>query len=211
MQNQKPLLFFLIFISVFGSSLSGQTVTRKNGESTKTFVERFKPSNSQPVDKIVKTRAWSHKNEAIICFYQYQEMVDGETYPAIIGYLFWPLGRMKYHKIPIATFESDGGNPEIRSVFFDSVYGTTELIILCAWPQLLHYDYSGTYYSAYLFKPPQDPKVQSSLEQDKRWSSIFENQCDCASRDGKIEHARFTSSSKILAEIKRLTKPQPKT
>ena len=210
MQIQKPVLLVLIFIAIFGNSLDGQTVIRRSGETTKAFVERLKPEKSHLVYNVIKSTAWTTKSEAIICFFQYPEMVEGEAYPVITGVLFWPEGERQYNKIRIATFESDGGAPEIRTVFFDEVYGSPELIILCAWPQR-HYDYSGTYYSAYFFKRPKNPKAQFSLDQDKRWNNIFENQCQCTSREGKSEQAPFTSARSIRAEIRQLTTAKPKT
>ncbi|NNM67890.1 MAG: hypothetical protein HKM06_07765 [Spirochaetales bacterium] len=203
---KNSLLQILVFLFV-GASLYSQTVTKKSTETFESFLERTKPPHSQIVDDIVVTQEWSKNNEAIICFDRYDEMVEGEAYPAIVGYLYWRVGKEEYHEIHISTFESDGGAPEIRAVFFDRVYGENELVVICAWPQLMHYDYGGTFYSVYFFRKPEHPATQLSLDKDKRWSALFENQCDCTYRDGHKESAPFVHEAEVRAEITKLTKP----
>lgn len=83
-----------------------------------------------------------------------QTYVDHSTDKIVDGYVFASTGQPnQYRRIFIGSIEPDGGDPEIEAVFFANADrdANKELVVLVKWEQLLHADYSGTYYGAFIY------------------------------------------------------------
>ena len=113
----------------------------------------------------------------------------GGTYDEtfIDAYLLFADKEGHWHDVWFDRYPEDGGVPQVASVFFahaDHDPHGKELIVLMQTPQR-HYDYSGDFYDAYVYKitgAPYAGAVFVALQADA--SAPFQGQCDCSSRDG---------------------------
>ncbi len=202
----------IVLVSIGSTLLWAQGLARGATESAKSFAEKNKPDHSEIVHHVIETKEWSKEKTAIIAFYERNKEIrvaektkKPYTFTAkeIVGYLFFPTKDGLYRKILIRTFDEDGGEPEIRSVFFETVSGIRKMFIICAWPQI-HYDYEGTFYSVYVFDPPSTPLDNDALQEDQKLMKLFALQCDCTYRDGRVEKAKFNTAAKVRTALRAL-------
>jgi hypothetical protein len=105
-----------------------------------------------------------------------------------------------WHDVLFDRYLEDGGIPQIASVFFanaDHDPKDKELIVLVQTPQQ-HYDYDGDFYDGYVYKltgSASTGAVFVGLQGDT--SAQFGTQCECAFRDGRVEHARYSNAASI--------------
>ena len=101
-----------------------------------------------------------NSERVIVAFYRYTVTLsyadapnDPSTNDQLDGYVYAPdkIGA-GYQRIYIGTFEPDGGNPHIDSVFFSNADKDTqtELVVLVSWPQI-HPPYYGAFYTVAIY------------------------------------------------------------
>jgi hypothetical protein len=209
---KKVLKLSVIITSVtilFSSSSFGQTIIRHDNESVEMFAERLKPDSTGIAHKVIETNALDTTKKIIISFYgktiyetiQMETYVDHSEYDIIIGFAYVPTNDSNYAKCLIDTIPPDGGNPEIISVFFANADKdkNKELIVLCKYGQR-HYDYSGDIYETYIYKYSTSKNKFKYLDKlsKKFWG------CECSSRDGGSETAKYQTAKDVRAKLKQL-------
>ncbi len=190
------LTLIIIGLFILFSVSYGQSLTRHDNETAEMFVNRLKPDSSEFAHAVLETKSLNINKNIIVAFYektiyevrQMPTYIDHDDYEIIIGYLYVPIGNNNYRKVLIDTISSDGGDPEIISVFFanadkDSI---KELVVLCRYPQV-HYDYGGDFYETFVYDNPTD--TTERLTYLKELSEKFFG-CDCDWRTEKKENQK---------------------
>ena len=177
------------------------------------FASRIKPDSSEFAHAVFETKSLNINKNLIVAFYkktiyevrQMPTYIDHDNYDIIIGYLYVPISNNNYRKVLIDTISSDGGDPEIISVFFANADkdSTKELVVLCKYPQV-HYDYGGDFYETFIYDNPTD--TTERLTYFNELSKKFFG-CECNWRKEekrKPETAKFKTAKDVKAELKRL-------
>jgi len=183
----------------------GQSFQRFDKESPEQFSTRLKPDNSTIAYRIIDT-IWN-KTPVIIAFYQQSfrsgPVNDSQEYQRIISTIFVKRDSL-YNKCLIDTIGPEGGDPEIRNVFFANANKDMqkELIILTSWYQH-HYDFGGTLYGTFIYNNLTD-STQKKLVFMKTMSSQLDGGCDCSFRNGREEKAKFKTAGAIVKKLTQL-------
>ena len=113
--RQSLLFIFTFFITIVSL---GQTLIRRDNESTEMFVKRLKPNSMEIAYSIIETNIWD-STIAIIAFYGYDDTSDVTIdFNNISGHLYLLIGQSSYRDIEFGPITEDGGYPEIIDVFF---------------------------------------------------------------------------------------------
>jgi len=199
----------IICILLYGSSVRGQVFARKAEEPAKDFAMRCKPVGMEMNDalekQIIATTEWTN-NEAIIAFYTVMvpndyDHSDHEKYLEIVGYMYVPVSAGNYERVLIDTFETEGGDPEIASVFFANADKDSkrELVVLCKWPQH-HYQVYGNFFNTRIYDNIDVKKIPARLTLLKKVSDKVDGGFD-GEREGETVHARYTTAKEIRAGL----------
>ena len=183
---------FLLFWMSFSF---GQLVQRNDLETAEQFVKRFKPEGSTLTHKVLETK-WNGFSVIISLYDQIyklsiQKDSDQNKYHKIIGAVFIQLDKNSYRKTTFGTIDTEGGDPNIETVFFANADTdkAKELIIIASWEQR-HYDFNGTLYGTYVF---DYDLAKSKLD----WEFIegigrkLDGDCECNWRDGTSKKSKF--------------------
>ena len=186
----------------------GQLVQRQDTETAEQFAERLKPDSSTLTHKVLETK-WNELPVVISLYDQTYKLPiendpDQQTYHKIVGAVFIQLDKNNYSKTTFGTIDTEGGDPNIETVFFANADTdkTKELIIIASWEQR-HYDVSGTLYGTYVF----DYELTSAVLE---WNFIEEisrkldGGCECSWRDGTSKKAKFKTVTEVKNELTRL-------
>jgi hypothetical protein len=171
-------------------------VSRHANETAGSFAARNGPPQATLAHKVVETRAWGGRSKAIIAFYEQAE-------DRIEGWIYLPEGPGTYRKVAIDTFQAEGGEPEIESVFFADAGGQKKLVVLCSWPQI-HHDLRGKLYGVFVYRAPRPGSTATRLEFEDGISRKLESGCECEWRDGKKTRARYKTAAEVRAALRRM-------
>lgn len=196
-------------LSLFWTTFSfGQIVQRQNNESAEQFANRLKPDLSTLTHKVLETN-WNSLPVIISLYDQTYKLSiekdpDQNTYHRIVGAIFIQLESTKYSKTTFGTIDTEGGDPNIETVFFANADAdkTKELIVVASWEQR-HYDVYGTLYGTFVF---DHELTSATLEWKflKDISSKLDGGCECSWRDGRNGKAKFKTASEIKNELTKL-------
>jgi len=186
----------------------GQLVQRQVNETAEQFVERLKPDSSTLTHKVLETK-WNELS-VVISFYDQtyklpiQNDPDQQIYHKIVGAVFIQLDKNNYSKTTFGTIDTEGGDPNIETVFFANADSdkTKELIIIASWEQR-HYDVNGTLYGTYVF----DYELTSAILKWKFLEEIsrkLDGGCECSWRDGTSKKAIFKTAKEVKNKLIRL-------
>ncbi|HWA61303.1 MAG TPA: hypothetical protein VG939_08005 [Caulobacteraceae bacterium] len=105
--------------------------------------------------------------------------------------------------IQVTVGEQEGGAPDIVAIGFANADrdAAKELIVILAWPQVQHYDVSGTLYEVRIF---DDAKPGGRALRLLDVSRRFGSECDCSWRDGSSKRFRYKTIAAVKAGLKRL-------
>ena len=120
-----------------------------------------------------------------------------------MGYVYLPQAPNTYRKVLIGTFEPEGGDPVIESVFFANA-GTgrqPKLIVICSWPQV-HYDVRGTFYATSVYAAPPAGAQPTKLKWEESLSKKLEGGCECEWRDGTKKVAKYKTAADVKAALR---------
>lgn len=213
--SRSLMSYLLLFNLFFFQNVSfGQLLQRFNSETVQQFAARIKPDSSELAHQVIQSNLWDSTRQSIIVFYKKQirelietkNHVDSSIYNIIIGYLLVPAYKKGlYTRILIDSIFSNGGDPEIQSVFFCNadLSNDKELSVIITWNQLLHADYEGKSYGVNFYRRPDLKKTPKRLIYMKEISNKF-NGCECAFNDGREERAKFKTAKQVKEELKRL-------
>jgi hypothetical protein len=197
----------LVVISLLCAVLSADasSVTRLANETAESFAKRNGPPQTTLVHQVIETRAWGGNSEAIIAFYEQEVDQSGQTYRQIIGYIYVPQANKTYRKVLIDTFEPEGGDPEIESVFFARVGKGKQpkLLIIVSWPQA-HYDFRGKLYATFVYQAPRPGTKATILKFEDDMSEKLEGGCECEWRDGTRSTAKYKTAGEVKAALRRI-------
>jgi hypothetical protein len=150
------LSLLCVALSELGAALPAHasSVTRRPQETPESFAKRNGPPRTTLVHHVIETRAWGGTAPAIIAFYEEPFEESGQEYRRIAGYVFVP-APSQYRKVLIGTFDPEGSDPNIETVFFARVSRDPlpKLFIIVSWPQV-HYDVRGTFYATFVYAAP---------------------------------------------------------
>src|ERR1051325_928757 len=202
MMMKLRLALFLIAFLLGTHALSAQEVKRLESEPLESFARRNGPPQSELTHSVIETEAWGHK-QSVLAFYETESKTYGQTEHNIIGYIFLPQDANTYQKILIGTFEPEGGDPQIESVFFANADRdkAKELIVFCSWPHR-HYDFSGTLYGTFVFDDLKSGSTELKLLESV--SRKVSGDCECEWRNGRKKTSRFKTAASVRAGLKKL-------
>jgi len=202
---------YFIFSVIFSLNVSAQTFQRNVGETKENFIKRIKPvQNAEIQGEVLEVKQWNNLANTMFAFYEYTEegiekgKPNGLKYSYVDGYLLIPSENSRYKKIFIDTYSEEGATAYVESVFFANVDRDSdkELGILCSWDQSMHYGISGKIYQVYFYDFPKAADEISKLKpiQVKGFDFEFDGTNDA----GERSVAKFNTTAKIKAELKRL-------
>jgi len=195
----------LVTIFVFFAVLSAYAsfITRLANETAESFAKRNGPLQTTLVHHVIETSVWGGKSKAIIAFYEHEFEQSGQTYHRIVSYIYVPDANTTYRKVLIDTFEPEGGDPAIESVFFVNIGRAKQkkLIIICSWPQI-HYDFRGKLYATFVYEAPRPDTKATKLKFEDGMSKQLEGGCECEWRDGTKRIAKYKTASEVQAALR---------
>lgn len=108
-----------------------------------------------------------------------------------------------YQAINVTVGEQEGGTPDVAAIGFANAdkHRDKELIVIFSWPQVLHYDFSGTIYEVRIFHMPIHGETTLV---PMKISDHFGSECDCDWRDGTRKRFRFKTIAAVKVELKRM-------
>jgi hypothetical protein len=197
----------LVIISWLFAVLSADaaSVTRLANETAESFAKRNGPPQTTLVHQVIETSAWGGRSEAITAFYEQEVDQSGQTYRRIVGYIYVSATNKIYRKVLIDTFDPEGGDPEIESVFFARVGRGKQLklIIIVSWPQV-HYDFRGKLYATFVYQAPRPGTKATQLKFEDGLSEKIEGGCECEWRDGTRSTAKYKTADEVKAALRRI-------
>ena len=193
---------FLIAFVLGTHAAHAQEVRRSENESLESFARRNGPPQSELTHSVIETEAWGHQ-KSVLAFYETETKTYDQTEHNIVGYIFLPQDANTYQKILIGTFEPEGGDPQIESVFFANADRdkAKELIVICSWPQR-HYDFSGTLYGTFVFDDLKSGSTELKLLESV--SRKVSGDCECEWTNGRKKTSRFKTAASVRAGLKKL-------
>lgn len=195
-----------ITLLLFWTTFSfGQLVQRQVNETVEQFAERLKPDSSAFIHKVLETK-WNELSVVISLYDQtyklpIQNDPNQQIYHKIVGAVFIHLDKNNYSKTTFGTIDTEGGDPNIDTVFFANADAdkTKELIIIASWEQR-HYDINGTLYGTYVF----DYELTGATLEWEFLSEIsikLDGGCECSWRDGTSKKAKFKTAKEVKNKL----------
>lgn len=183
-------------------ALPDGTFPRAPGEPADSFVAR-QMLGPKPAHPLIATDVWSPGDTVLIAYYLTRMHVrSGDHYHDATGFAFLPDSPNRYRRVEIGVVGHNGGDPEIRSVFFANADANPgpELIVIAAWSSY-HYDVSATFYETFVYaRRPGDSFVY--LEDISRKVS---GSCDCDYGDDRTDMtSRFKTAGEVRAALREL-------
>ena len=180
-------------------------LARMENESAESFAERYGPPETTLTHQVIETKKWGGKSEAIIAFYEQEFEESDQAYRRILSYIYVPETENKYRKVFIDTFEPEGGDPEIESVFFfnHDEKNQHKLVIICSWPQV-HHDFHGKLYATFVYEAPHPNIKAAGLKFEENISNQLYGGCECEWRDGTKTTAKYKTAEEVKAALGKL-------
>ena len=146
----------LLAVAILTISASAEVVSRLGHEPADAFAIRSAPEGAELAHDVLEVNDWNFASPALVAFYTHLYPPPNND-PAqfgrlITGYLFAPISPGKYEKIEIDTFEPEGRDAQIDSVFFARIPGSKErkMFILVSW-----HPNPGDLYQTFVYNHPQ--------------------------------------------------------
>lgn len=198
----KQLLVKAILLLIMTAACAS-SLTRLENESAESFAKRYGPPETTLAHQVIETKKWGGKLDAIIAFYEQEFEESDQIYLRILSYIYVPETENKYRKVLIDTFEPEGGNPEIESVFFfnPGENNQNKLIIICSWLQV-HHDFRGKLYATFVYEAPHPKKKVAGLNFEESISKQLYGGCDCEWRDGTKTTAKYKTADEVKAALR---------
>ncbi len=196
----KQLLIVSLFLGLAISAIA-QKFERKANESAGSFVKRITNLDELP-HPVIETKEWDSVRKSIIYFVP---DVKGEEIN-IIGYLLIPINSMNYSRVLIDTFQQEGANPKIETVFFANADKDKqrEMIIQTSWEQ--NHRGAGVYgmlYGTYIYDNPNLASPPRQLKFFKSLSAKLDGGFE-GKQEGKKVKAKYKTVNSIKAGLKKM-------
>lgn len=191
-------------------ALTDGTFRRAPGEPADSFAARFSPVGLGLAHPVIATDVWSPGDTALLAFYLAEidrgRVLDPGEPPIhdIIGYAFLPDSAHRYRRVEIGTVGHNGGDPEIRSVFFANADQNPgpELVVLATTP-VHHPHVMGTYYETLVYARPPGAGVDRFVHLEDV-SRKVSGDCDCDFADEPDTNSRFKTAAQVRAGLRAL-------
>jgi hypothetical protein len=208
MRSIASVCSLLLPLVLYTNIAFSQTVKRLDQETPVQFVKRFTPAGSSVTHQVIEAK-WN-TIPVIIAFYDQIYRLpkandpDQEDFHRIIGTIYYQLDSNSYARAQIDTFDTEGGDPVIESVFFANADRDPgrELIAIVSWEQN-HADVNGKLYGTYVFDD-LSVKEAGKLKLLKDISNRLAGDCECSWSDGTSKKVKFKTAKNIRAELQRL-------
>lgn len=185
-------------------TLPDSAFLRRPGEPADSFVARVMPRGLEPAHPLVATDVWSPGDTVLIAYYLTpMDVSSGDPYNDGTGFAFLPVSANRYRRVEIGSVGHNGGDPEIRSVFFanaDSHPGP-ELIVIAAWSSY-HLNVSATSYQTFVYARRPGPADDGFVYLEDVSRTLYGG-CDCDYGDDRPDKtARFKTAAEVRAALR---------
>ena len=168
------------------------------------------PGEYELAHAVVETDVWPVGGKAVVAFYLHpmEPSIPRSSEPdirEITGYAFLPESDGRFRRVLLGVIGHNGGDPEIRSVFFANADADPEkeLVVIAAW-QVMNAVAGGTYYDTYVYARPSAARPGSFVYL-KDVSEKVSGGCDCEwPEERRSRKARFKTAADVRAELRRL-------
>lgn len=173
---------------------------RNKNESARDFILRINNSNIDLNHPIIETDNWI-KNENIIIVFKNIELTN-DLGNNVTGNIYYSNNKVEYKKVKIDTYEPEGNNANIETIFFYDVDGDfkKELIILCSWNQRIKEIAEGKLFQTFIYDNLKPNNTKIKLLYLERESDYFGIEFD-GIQDGKLVTAKFKTAKSIKNEL----------
>jgi hypothetical protein len=183
------------------------TFQRAAGQSAEAFVAGLGPAGSELTDSVVETDVWKLGRPAIIAFYRHDVTPPATTGPTFQagGYAFLPESTDGYRRVLVGEIEHDGGEPQIRSVFFANADGDAdpELVVIAVW-EVMNPLTDGTIYQTFVYDRPTSAAADS-FRYLGEVSEKASGGCDCEwHEEHRSRVAPYKSEADVRARLRAL-------
>jgi len=184
------------------------TFQRAPGEPADSFADALGPAPSELTHPVIETDVWKLNGKAVIAFYRHDIMPPERNDPIYeaIGYAFFPVSAGRYRRVLIGEIGHNGGEPQIRSVFFANADRDPEpeLVVLAAWHVMHGTVVSGTFYETYVYERPSAPRADRFVYL-KDVSERVSGGCECTwTEEKRSRRARFKTAADVRAGLREL-------
>jgi hypothetical protein len=192
---------FLIFSLVLSWNVGATALERTAGESVDAFLVRTAPPGMQPVQKPIETNALGFSAPVLLVAYGDAAGNGSASSPNVQLFLFVPGQSDAYERVLIDTYEQEGADPNIESLFFAGTDKTSDkkLFVIVSWDQN-HATVKGTLYQTFIYAlTPKSSGVQPQYL--KSLSDKLSGGCDCWRSDGPAGKAKYKTAAEVKAGL----------
>ncbi|MFJ9532744.1 hypothetical protein [Herbaspirillum sp. NPDC101396] len=189
----------LLLSLVLSWNVGATTLERTSGESVDAFLVRTAPQGMQPLQKPVVTNALGFSAPVLLVAYG-DASTDGSS-PNVQLFLFVPSQSDSYERVLIDTYEPEGADPHIESLFFAGTDKTPDkkLFVIVSWEQN-HATVKGALYQTFIYA--LTPKSSGAQPQYlKSLSDKLSGGCDCRRSDGPASKAKYKTAAEVKAGL----------
>jgi len=191
----------LTLLLVLSWSAGATTLARTSGESVDAFLVRTAPRGTQPVQKPVVTNALGFSAPVLLVAYGETSTDSTVSSPNVQLFLFVPKQSDVYERVLIDTYEPEGADPNIESIFFASTDKTLDkkLFVIISWEQN-HAIVKGTLYQTFIYAlTPKSADVNPQYL--KSLSDKLSGGCDCWRSDEPASKAKYKTAAEVRAGL----------
>lgn len=195
----------LTLLLILSLSVDATTLERMSGESVDAFLVRTAPQDMQPVQTPIVTNTLRFSAPVLLVAYGAKSTDSPSPSPDVQLFLCVAKQSDSYERVPIDTYEQEGGDPHIESIFFASIDKTLDkkLFVIVSWEQN-HAIVKGTLYQTFIYSlTPKSLDVQPQYL--KSLSDKLSGGCDCRRSDGPASKAKYKTAAEVkggLAKMK---------
>jgi hypothetical protein len=191
----------LTLLLVLSWNVGATTLERTPGESIDVFLVRTAPPDMQPVQKPIATDALGFSAPVLLVAYAGTSAAGQDPSPDVKLFLFVPKQSDAYERVLIDTYEPEGADANIESIFFASTDKSSDkkLFVIVSWEQN-HAIVKGTLYQTFIYAlTPKSagvtPRYLTSL------SDKLSGGCDCWHADEPAGKAKYKNAAEVRAGL----------
>ena len=191
----------LLLSLVLSLNAGAAALERRSGESVDVFLVRTAPQGMQPVQRPVVTNALGFPAPVLLVAYG-DASTDGSVSSSNVQlFLFVPGQSDSYERVLIDTYEPEGADPHIESLFFAGIDKTSDkkLFVIVSWEQN-HATVKGALYQTFIYAlTPKSAGVHPQYL--KSLSDKLSGGCDCRRADGPASKAKYKTAAEVKAGL----------
>lgn len=191
----------LALLLLFSLNVGATTLERKPDETVDAFLTRTAPRDMQPIQKPVETNSLGFSTPVLLAAYGPTSDASSVPPPDVQLFLFVSKQAGLYERVLIDTYEQEGADPVIASIFFSSTDKTADkkLFVIVSWDQN-HAILKGTLYQTYIYAlAPKSSEVHPQYL--KSLSDKLSGGCDCWRPDEPATKAKYKTAAEVRAGL----------